>query len=109
MPRHVVLRFRRFPSELLNHPAKPIDHGFLNFRCVARPLEGRHRISAFVQRNMVARRRFASLPSRNEIHEPAFRTWMLSYWQAIVQARRRILEDGKLFARLLCAFVEKAP
>jgi hypothetical protein len=48
--------------------------------------------------NMVARDRFASLLSRNEIDEPAVRTWVLSHWQAIVQARRRILEDGTPFA-----------
>src|SRR5208282_5503267 len=98
--RRWLLRLRRFRFELLNHPAKPIEHGFLNVRCIAWPPESRHRISAFVQRNMVARDRFAPLLSRNEIDEPALRTWTLSHWQAIVQARRRISEDGKLFARL---------
>jgi phosphoribosyl-dephospho-CoA transferase len=55
---------------------------------------------------MVARDLFAALLSRNEIDEPALRTCMLAHWQAIVQARRRIPEHGKLFARLRYAVAE---
>src|SRR5713101_6392028 len=49
--RRWLLRLRTCPFELLNRPAKPIEHGFLNVRCGAPPPEGRHRISAPVQRN----------------------------------------------------------
>jgi hypothetical protein len=44
--------------------------------------------------------RFATLLDRNEIDEPALRTWMRLRWQRIIQARRRVKEGGKLFARL---------
>ena len=98
---------RRCPFEFLNFLPKPTDHGFLNVRCVAWPPEGCHRIAALVQRNMVARDRFAALLGRNEIDKPALRTWMLSHWQAIIQARRRIPKDGPLFAHLPFAFVAK--
>ncbi len=69
--RRWLLRLPRCPFELLNRPAKPIENGFLNRRCVARLPEARHRISALVQRNIMARDRFAALRSRNEIDEPA--------------------------------------
>jgi hypothetical protein len=97
---------RRCPFEFLNLLPKPTDHGFLNVWCVSRSPDGRHCISAFVQRNIVARDRFAALLGRNEIDEPALRTGMLSHWQAIVEARGRIPEDGILFAHLPFGFVE---
>src|SRR5579864_126754 len=63
--RRWLLRVLSCLFELLNLPAKPNQHCFLNVRCVARFLESGHRISAFVQRDMVARERFASFLRRN--------------------------------------------
>lgn len=101
------MREWRLCFEFLNLRSEPRAHCLLDVRRIARPAEGRERISAIIQRNMMAGNGFASLLGWNEMHEPALGARMLFDRQPMVEAAGRILENGTLLPSVPLVFVEK--